>query len=117
MIDDVIDLQFVQLKGPLFFCGINFGEKIEIKKRPIKLLYNRSKKELLIFFKDKYSIIPMGNISHMTPTQNGVLLPAIPAMAESHVAKAEPIPVMRGPGRPKAQVSTPTSHVFDEPKK
>lgn len=99
-----INLEFAELQTPLFLAGTNHGTKLSVDKRPVVLIYDREEKELLVYFNKKLAIIPASNIASMTPVE----VAAIEAKPE---VKAE-----APKGKVKAQVSTPTSHVFkDDP--
>lgn len=101
-----LELEFVELHTPLFFGGINFGTKLDPTKRTtMRLVYDRTEKELWVYNKDKYTIVPRENVANMTPIDQTRNTPKFESPKETVVQP-------RAPGRPKAQVSTPTSHVF-----
>lgn len=69
-----IDLKFAELHTPLFHAGTNLGQKLDIKKRPIKLIYDRTEKELIIFFNNEVTILPHGNVAAMTPIDSTMFI-------------------------------------------
>jgi len=120
----MIELKFAELQTPLFLAGINFGVKLDIGRRPIRLLYDKTDNILLLNHKTDWAIIPLGNVASMTPIEPlNIELKETPTVTElskihtQHTQMTAEAPKRgRPPGVSKAQVSTPTSHVFDEPK-
>ncbi len=102
-----IELKFAELQTPLFLAGTNFGVKLDCSKRAgMKLVYDQAEKELHVHHKDALAIIPTSNVASMTPIVHGG-----EKRTETLVVTQPPVLTK---GRIKAQVSTPTSHVFDE---
>lgn len=99
-----IDLSFAELHNPLFLAGTNLQMKLQPDKRTgLKLVYDRTEKELLVEWQGQTAIVPSSNISSMTPK-----LADVPTKAEP----AQPNPEM---ARRTAQVETPQSHVHAGP--
>ncbi len=94
----IITLEFAQLHYPLFLAGKNHGVKL-FNKAGVSLAYDRAEKELIVIYSGKTAIIPSSNIASMERPQ-------------SSTQKEVPAPAPRG--KIKAQVSTPTDHVFAE---
>lgn len=120
-----IKLKFAELHTPLFLAGTNFGVKLDNVRRPIDLIYDRKEKELILHYNGQIAIIPASNVATMTPTHPGEMAALywpeqVHAKEQEHKQPQMAVPtppiVKRSPGRQKAQVSTPTSHVFNEPK-
>lgn len=108
-----IELKFAELHIPLFLAGINFGTKLDTVKRPIKLIYDRKEKEMIIFHNGIVGIIPASNLATMTPVNPAELIQLYGLDQVKQPAPVQAATPTRG--RPKAQVSTPTSHVFETP--
>lgn len=87
-------IKFAQLHTPLFFAGINFGEKLDASKRTgLTMLYDRANKELNVQYAGRSTVIPTeSNVVHMEP-------------GDVEVKKATPV---TGNGKAiKAQVQVP----------
>jgi 2-iminoacetate synthase ThiH len=102
-----IEIKFAQLHDTLFLGGTNLGVSLDYKKRPMKLLYDRTEKELKVWFNKDATIIPTTNVRSMSPVNladmGAVTLDAVvPTQAVVHKGKV------------KAQHSSPTDHVFAE---
>lgn len=105
-----IELVFAELHTPLFFHGVNHGLKLDVTRRPMKLIYDRSEKELIMFFNKKTAIIPTNNVASMTPKDADAL-----GYFEHTEKKKEAVPAPKG--KIKAQVSHPVEDlVYGEPK-
>lgn len=112
------ELKFAELQTPLFFHGINHGVKLDQTKNPKKLLWDDVLDKLLVIFKDQVAVIPMGNVASMTLKDTTIYEATTETTKETAPTKPVNTPVTaatRKP-RPSAQVSTPTSHVFEQPK-
>lgn len=104
-----IPLKYIQTHNPLFLAGTNFGTKIDLNRRSdATLIYDREFGEVHLFFKGEMAIIPLSGISDMWPkTMQDFMIESV------HVVEAptiQEVPQLRKPV--KAQVSTPTDHVF-----
>lgn len=94
-------IKFAQLHTPLFFAGINFGEKLDVTKRVgLVMLYDRLNRELNVQYIGRSTIIPAdSNVVHMEP-------------GDIEVKKAAPI---TNNGKPvKAQVQVPAGMRNDD---
>lgn len=94
-------LKFAELHKPLFLAGTNLGEKLDIGKRTIELVYDRDHQELQVTYNAQTAIVPVSNVASMTPMSSG-------ALEEQAAPKAIAAPLTPI----KAQVSTPQDHVF-----
>lgn len=143
----MVELKFAELQTPLFLEGVNHGVKLDPSKRPIKLhvgyIPQYQTTMLIVSFKGAKSIIPLANVGNTVPLDaapfDALIEGAIPNHAQYGGAnysvpqnQSNQVPVIttttangvsgnvtttKKPGRPSAQVSTPTSHVFaGEPK-
>ena len=101
-----MELEFVELQTPLFLGGKNFGLKLSKEKfSGLDLFYDQENREVWVTFNTKAAIVPVSNVASMTPRQ----------MVVVDGGKTEgppPLAPVPPPGKIKAQVSTPTSHVF-----
>lgn len=96
-------IRFAQLHSPLFFAGVNFGDKLDVnsaKGSGLKMLYDRNTKELNLEYKGKITIMPTeSNVVHMEP-------------GEAHEVR---VPIRGNNGKPiKAQVQVPIGLRLDE---
>lgn len=110
------ELKFAELQTPLFFHGINHGVKLDQTKNPKKLLWDDVLDKLLVIFKDQMAVIPMGNVASMTLKEMTMhAVTTEPVVAKEPAPTIAPMQTMTAPkkGRPSAQVSSPTSHVFE----
>jgi hypothetical protein len=93
-----IILKFAELHNPLFMAGKNFGLKLDPGKLSgLRLEYNRTEKELIVYWQKEKGIVPSSNIACMV---EGVPEVKAPPMHHPIVA-----------GIQSAQVSTPYGHV------
>jgi hypothetical protein len=97
-----IEMKFVELQTPLFLAGTNHGLKIQVDRRPIKLIYDKEDKMLTVQFNGEVAFVPYPNIASMTPLDSKPYLveaskPKVPQVSNKTI---------------KAQVSTPQDHVF-----
>ena len=101
-----IVLKFCELHVPLFLNGTNLQMKLDTNSRVgLSLIYDRSEKELMVYFNGGLAIIPSSNVASMTPED--------PTILGGHPT-AKPIkqPKVSQPGKPVvAQVSDPTRDV------
>ena len=100
-----VDVKFAELHSPLFLNGKNCGLKI-FNKDQIKIVYDTEEKELLVTYMGKTAHLPSTSVHSWeefteSDKPKGVGQPA-----------AEQLPKR---GRPSAQASTPTGHVFEGP--
>ena len=114
------ELKFAELQTPLFMEGVNHGVKLNPANKGIKLYWDDEMDKLMVVFKNKVSFQPMANVASFTPADNSplhafALSPEVQSL-KFPVAQAAPAQVTKKPGRPSAQVSTPQSHVFEQPK-
>ena len=109
------ELKFVELHTPLFLAGTNFGLKLQTATRLIQMVYDSDVEDVYIVFKDEVAIVPKSNVASMTPKDSKTFLKDH-TFDKMEVMQEIKTTVPRSPGRPKAQVSTPTSHVFEQPK-
>ncbi len=101
-----IKLEFAELCTPLFLGGRNFGLKLDNtnNKFPgLDLAYDQTEKELWITHNQKTAIIPTSNVVSMTPV----------TAEKKPDGSGGPVPLTPS-GKIKAQVSSPTSHVFSD---
>ncbi len=111
----LIPLKFVELPSPLFLNGVNMQTKLDIKRRPLKLTYDRKNKELHIvhFNGDKASamIIPSFGVymEPIDPKAAGIDMDII------KVEQISPPQVGQPNAKIKAQVSTPMDQVQGGP--
>lgn len=106
-----VELKFAELQTPLFLEGVNHGTKIDPARKGVKLLWDQDQDKLIILFKGKAAIVPMGNVASMTPENPDSLSLTITSIPLA-IAEATNKPVTAPQRKIKAQVSTPTSHVF-----
>ena len=111
-----IPLKYLQLHNPLFLAGTNLGNKLDISKRPIKLIYDREHQEVLVYFNDQVSIIPVPAVSDMIPVDGSIFkLDSIDVPDVAPKQKEEVLKSMEmAKKRIKAQASSPVDHVFAE---
>lgn len=97
-----MELKFAELQTPLFLAGTNLHQKLDPKKRQgMVLQYDVEHDKLLVTWNNETAIVPLSNVVSMVAGES---------------PKAAPPPAPRI-GVVKAQISTPTSHVFDGPGK
>lgn len=71
-----IELEFAELHNPLFLNGTNLGMKLTpALKGGLKIAYDRTEKELLVQFNGKTAIVPVSNVSSMTPVAKAAQAP------------------------------------------
>jgi hypothetical protein len=122
-------LKFAELQTPLFFNGINFGCKLDTEKRAGLQLYvgyiDLFKCTIMVAtFKGMASLVFQPNMVAAIPEDSAPFIAMLKSDIASNVVSPQiqqpiavaPTPITRKPGRPSAQVSTPTSHVFEPPK-
>lgn len=104
-----INLSFAELHTGLFLAGKNFGTKLDvIKLTGLVIVYDRAEKELLIKWNGQIAIIPFASVASMTPSNKDDV-----DFGNHTAAVSAAKPVVAPTGKPiKAQVSTPTDHVF-----
>lgn len=91
------------------FIGGNLGTNLQIKNRTgLRLVYNTEDKDVYVYFNKEVGIIPNANVASMVPVNPEDLENADPVVPTPVVAPVGPAPTRKL----KAQVSTPTSHVF-----
>jgi hypothetical protein len=110
-----INLEFAELHTPLFLGGKNFGNKLNANSRTaITLIYDQTEKELWVAYAGKGAIIPTSNVVSMTPGTPDNQTVSIGDRKQEQVGKTGKF---NANPSAKAQVSSPTHHVFDEPPK
>lgn len=96
--------KYVELHSPLFLAGTNLQMKLDIeRRRGLAMVYDRTAQELQVTWQGETAYLPSTSVFSYVPAT---------------LAKAPDAPTeeKRGPGRPpKAQVSSPTDHVFAGP--
>lgn len=118
-----IEVEFAELHNPLFLNGTNLQMKLDPTRRPnLTLIYDRSEKELLVYYFGKLAIVPTSNVGSMTISDAKSLgdvpgLPGVKSKAKETVEKDADATIERmdkfKAGLKGAQVSSPTSHVFE----
>jgi len=99
-----MELKYVILHTPLFLAGANLSDKLDIRKRSgLSMDYDKKDGDLKVYYQPpnhekEMAIVPLSNVAAMIPAD---------PVRETQVKKPE----AKGPI--KAQVSTPTSHVFE----
>lgn len=98
---------FVELVGDLFLAGTNMGHKLGVgsARSQVKLMYDRSQRELSVTYGGKTAKLPITSVFSWQPK-----LPELAPMGWD----PEKDPSIKPPTKIKAQVSSPTSHVFGE---
>lgn len=107
----MIKTKFAQLHTALFLAGTNFGLNIDAEKgrfKGLNMVWDRENKELHVFHKDDVAVIPSSNVASVIPF-NKLDLGSLAPKAEITVVEVKAPPVTK---KLKAQVSTPTDHVF-----
>ncbi len=120
-----IELRFAELHSPLFLAGTNLQMKLDPRNRTgLSLVYDRAEKELLVTYNDAMAIVPISNVSSMTPAPGANAAESLAAVAQVRQQEqtATPDQVLaqkamlelqrRGVA---AQVATPQSHVHAGP--
>lgn len=107
-----IPLSYVELHNPMFLAGTNLGLKLDPQRRTgLELVYDRTEKELLVWWNGYVSIVPVSNVANMCPKNVTIcdtakivvdLTQQIPIISKNHGRF----------GKLPAQVSTPTSHAL-----
>ena len=91
-------VQFAELHSPMFFCGINLGNKLDTSKRSeLSLIYDNAACELLVTMFGKTTHVPASSLVHYTPG-----IAEAPKIVNQH--KPQRVPV-------NAQVSDPSRDV------
>jgi hypothetical protein len=109
-----ITLKFAELQTPLFLEGVNHGVKLNQIKHPLKLLWDFELDKLIVGFKNAVALIPAANVASVTPVDASQFLEQDSKVEVRSVISPDPvIKTMVKRGRPSAQVSSPTSHVFE----
>lgn len=99
-----IPMKYAQLNNPLFLAGINLGTKLDISRRPMTITYYREYGEVHVCINKQIGIVPLTGISDMQPVDMSVFELVEPVIVVKPVeAPKKPV---------KAQVSSPTAHVF-----
>lgn len=114
------ELKFAELQTPLFMEGVNHGVKLYKDAKGIKMFWDDAIDKLILIFKGNVSILPLGNVATMNLVDPSPFLPEMSTVSllckESEIQLVEPAapttPATKKPYKTKAQVSTPTSHVF-----
>lgn len=107
-----INLEFVELCAPLFLAGKNCSTKIMAnEKTGFTLVYDRTEKEVLITYNGKTGIVPFARCEHVTPIQDAAVLKPEASVPQQQVGKTGKF---NANPSAKAQVGSPTSHVFGE---
>lgn len=94
----MIPIKRAELHTVLFLGGKNQGLKLE-NKSGLVMVYDRPEKELIVHFGGEKAILPSSNVASMVEVN---------PTAKIEVAQKAP----QVHGKIKAQVSTPTDHVF-----
>ena len=101
-----IAVKFASLHNPLFLAGTNLQDKLDPTKRQGMILtYDRVEKELLVQFNGEVALVPSSNIASVIPSDSSQFL--------QQPTPAQSLPAPK-PFKGKAQVQTPTDHVFAE---
>lgn len=121
-----IELSYAELHTPIIVGGKNLNLKLDtVKLTGLKLLYDRAEKELLVTYNNVTAIVPSPTVIQMIPAGQGKPVAQETGLSESLLAQAEPptqeqkekqaaqAAIQKAAGLGKAQVSTPTSHVFE----
>lgn len=115
--DNLIEVSYAALHTPLFFGGRNFGQKLEVPKvGGLSMFVDLINRDFYVFYMDSFTSLPLdANVGNWVPAS----LP--PGIKEFLSSKRSPAKVASStpanPGKPiQAQVSTPTSHVFEKKK-
>lgn len=109
-----IAIESADLHNPIFLAGTNLQKKLDPSKRMgLQLTYDMDKEHLLVHYKSRVLIVPLANVSGMDVPESLVYLFA-PAEDQPAVRAAAPMSTFPG-GKIKAQVSSPTDHVFAGP--
>lgn len=139
----MLSIKYAELHTSLFLSGTNLGLKLITsglgKRTGLSLSYDRPNKELLVTFNGNTAIVPTTNVVSMVPGDSGAEeAPSTPVlqhpgevgaqlaqahttqrMQEQGIATASPknknAPKVNSNPSANAQVSTPTSHVFQGP--
>ena len=97
------EIRFLETHGEVFFAGKNFGKKFLVKSIPgLKLQWDEQKRRVVVNWKDRIGWIFEGNCAFLEPEEG--IAPVTP-INEHRTENVE--------GRRRAQVSTPTGHVFE----
>ena len=105
-----IPLSFAELHTPLFLGVTNLQTKLDTKRRPLSLLYDREQQELVVIFNGRAAIIPAAGVASMEPINPEV---AGITIVTAHLYKPAPAPKS---GKPiKAQVEVPHEKVQNPP--
>ncbi len=100
----MLEIKFAQLHSPIMVGGTNLGDRLNPElKRGLTLKYDRTEKELLVFYNKQVAIVPSTNI--------GAMIEDIKFEAKPVSDEVEEI-LRKGPS---AQVDSPMSHVFAGP--
>ena len=95
-----IDIRFAHLHTPLFFGGKSFGDKLEHGKHEgLAMTYDTEEPWIRVFWKNREGLVPMSNVASLSPMEEK------PFAVDIEKPKAVTGPI-------KAQVSSPTDHVF-----
>ncbi len=103
-----IEMKLVQLHTNLFLSSTNLLDKLDIKRAGLKLVYDSDEKELIVYFNAEMAIIPMSNVASMTPVN------CVPYGMEEKPKEVKALGGNIHAHNSKAQVSSPTDHVFAE---
>lgn len=101
-----IPLRYLHLHNSLHLARTNLGMKLDTAVRPLTLIYDREHQEVHVLLMGELAIIPFPAIADMHPLNPSEL--GYDTAPPKEAIKANPTP--RKPV--KAQVSTPTDHVF-----
>jgi hypothetical protein len=109
--EDIIDVCFVQLHTDLFLAGTNWGLKLYPKqtKGALGMTYNMNTGRVTIKHKEHTAYVNESSVAYVHPMPK--------TLEAAMVVKQEAVnpmvnPPAKKPGRPSAQVSGPTDHVF-----
>jgi hypothetical protein len=118
-----IALKFAELHTPLFLAGTNLGLKLNPRERKgLEIEYDRAEKELWVHWNGGMAIVPSTNVASMTLwqadaallTTDKIGLDSGAAILGARDVEVVPLPLITKT-KVSAQVSTPTSHVFEGP--
>lgn len=112
----MIELEFVELHGPIFINGTNLPPKLipgdsPGQRRDIKIFYDRDVREVYVHFKDKIGIVPRENVAMMVEKKKE----SKKAIAEAKMAEKEASGPTFVHEKITGQIDSPMHHVFAGP--
>lgn len=103
------------LHNTLLLGGANLQKTLDCKARPdLRLINDPEKQMLYVAYKGDFAMIPYPEVDHMVPADTSslaTLFELVFSKQPTQTVKIDTPPIARG--RPKAQASTPMSHVFE----